>query len=108
MKQINDIAEKIEALPTGKTLWQLVTGGIWLTSDEVKALAAEVKRLTAYVTELENTAPVRRETIKRLIHYRNENKRLTDENALLKEYVQELADHGFENARKILAELGGE
>ena len=31
-----------------------------------------------------------------------EVKRLTDENKLLREYVQELADHGFENARKIL------
>ena len=44
-KQLEQTIAKIEALPEGKTLWMVVTGEVFLWSDEVKALAAEVKRL---------------------------------------------------------------
>ena len=80
------------------------------------SVATATKRLTEYVKDLENTAPVRRETINRLIHHRNENKRLTDENARLREgeakaraMLKEVALHHTvrDHARKILAELGG-
>lgn len=56
------------------------------------SVATATKRLTEYVKDLENTAPVRRATINRLIHHRNENKRLTEENARLREGLEHYAD----------------
>lgn len=79
-KQLEQTIAEIEALPQGRPILlcncpenpiESKKDEVFCNTDELLALAAEVKRLT-------------------------------DENKLFRDYVQELADHGFENARKIL------
>lgn len=62
-----------------------------MTADDLIALAESHERLEAEVEHLENTAPLRREKLNQLIHYRNKSQRLEQ---IIKQSGIELLENG--------------